>query len=144
MPKAWQAATRPCSIEVEARLGNPITSPAAKMCGTEVCIVFGSTLMWPRLSTSMPTAPRLRLSMAPTRPAANSSISVVTVRPSASLVVGRPPAPISIAGHGGAEPHGEVAVAQIVHELLDQFAVDEIEEARSARLDQRDRRHRAR
>ena len=26
---AWQAAIRPCSIEVEARLGNPITSPAA-------------------------------------------------------------------------------------------------------------------
>ena len=28
-PKAWQAAIRPCSIDVEARLGKPITSPAA-------------------------------------------------------------------------------------------------------------------
>ena len=27
--KAWQAAIRPCSIEVEARLGKPMTSPAA-------------------------------------------------------------------------------------------------------------------
>ena len=28
-PKAWQAAMRPCSIEVDARLGKPIASPAA-------------------------------------------------------------------------------------------------------------------
>ena len=28
-PKAWQAARRPCSMEVEARLGKPITSPTA-------------------------------------------------------------------------------------------------------------------
>ena len=28
-PSAWQAAMRPCSIEVEARLGKPMTSPAA-------------------------------------------------------------------------------------------------------------------
>ena len=34
--KAWQAASRPCSIEVEASAGNPITSPAAKMPGTLV------------------------------------------------------------------------------------------------------------
>ena len=27
---------RPCSIEVEASEGKPITSPAAKMCGTAV------------------------------------------------------------------------------------------------------------
>ena len=28
-PQAWWAATRPCSIEVAARAGNPITSPTA-------------------------------------------------------------------------------------------------------------------
>ncbi len=40
---------------------------------------------------SIPAASRLSRSVAPTRPAANSSISVVTVRPSASLVT-MPPA----------------------------------------------------
>ena len=29
MPNAWQAARRPCSREVDARLGKPITSPTA-------------------------------------------------------------------------------------------------------------------
>ena len=38
-------------------------------------------------------------------------------------------------GHGGAEPQRDVAVAQIVDELVDQFLVDEVEEGR-ARLDQ--------
>src|SRR5204863_343522 len=28
-PNAWQAATRPCSIDVEASAGKPITSPTA-------------------------------------------------------------------------------------------------------------------
>ena len=39
---------------------------------------------------------------------------------------------------GGAEPQRDVAVAQLVHELLDQLVVDEIEEGRP-RFDQRDR-----
>jgi hypothetical protein len=29
IPNMWQAASRPCSIEVLARAGNPIMSPAA-------------------------------------------------------------------------------------------------------------------
>ena len=29
MPKAWHAARRPCSLDVAARLGKPITSPVA-------------------------------------------------------------------------------------------------------------------
>ena len=29
MPNMWHAATRPCSMLVEASAGNPITSPAA-------------------------------------------------------------------------------------------------------------------
>ena len=33
------AAMRPCSIETEARLGKPMTSPTAKMCGCLVRIV---------------------------------------------------------------------------------------------------------
>ena len=32
-PKAWQTASRPCSMDVEARLGKPITSPTAYMLG---------------------------------------------------------------------------------------------------------------
>ena len=28
-PNMWQLASRPCSIDVEASAGNPITSPAA-------------------------------------------------------------------------------------------------------------------
>ncbi len=35
-PKAVQAARRPCSADVAARLGKPITSPTAKMCGAAV------------------------------------------------------------------------------------------------------------
>src|SRR5438477_235831 len=35
-PSAWQAASRPCSLDVAARLGYPMMSPAAKMWGTEV------------------------------------------------------------------------------------------------------------
>ena len=34
--KAWADASRPCSIDVAASDGHPITSPAAKMCGTAV------------------------------------------------------------------------------------------------------------
>ena len=36
LPKACAAAMRPCSIETDARLGNPITSPTAKICGCAV------------------------------------------------------------------------------------------------------------
>src|SRR2546429_505827 len=51
------------------------------MCGTDVCIVFGSTMMRPRLSAAIPAAVRLSVSVALTLPAANSSMSVVTRRP---------------------------------------------------------------
>src|SRR5216683_1365173 len=34
MTKELAEATSPCSMDTEARLGKPTTSPAAKMCGT--------------------------------------------------------------------------------------------------------------
>ena len=35
-PHAWFIATRPCSIEADARPGKPTRSPAAYTCGTAV------------------------------------------------------------------------------------------------------------
>ena len=35
-PNIQQAASRPCSLDVAASAGNPMTSPAAKMWLTEV------------------------------------------------------------------------------------------------------------
>jgi len=35
-PNIQQAASRPCSLEVAASAGKPMTSPAAKMWGTAV------------------------------------------------------------------------------------------------------------
>ena len=52
--------------------------------------------MRPRLSASRPAAARLSFSVAPIRPAANSSISLVMVRPLASVVTTRPVCATSI------------------------------------------------
>ncbi|MOA40162.1 hypothetical protein D3C78_1620060 [compost metagenome] len=51
------------------------------MFGTEVWKVSGSTFRRPRLSASSPQAERLSVSVAPTRPAANSTVSALRTRP---------------------------------------------------------------
>jgi hypothetical protein len=42
-PKAWQTATRPCSIETLASAGNPTTPPAAEIVATAVRKCSSST-----------------------------------------------------------------------------------------------------
>ncbi len=106
------------------------------MCGTAVCKVFGSTVMRPRWSVERPAASRFSLSVEPTRPAAKSSISLATVAAVVEPARHAPPLGRLDAGDRRAEPQRHVAVAQIVGELLDQLAIDEVEEGR-ARLDQR-------
>ena len=58
------------------------------------------------------------------------------MRPLASVTIGLPGLAELDRRHGGAEPQRDVAVAEIMHELLDQLLVDEVEESRT-RLDQR-------
>src|SRR6516164_1929131 len=65
---------RCCSIDTDPKLGNPITSPTAKICG---CVVrySSSTLILPRPSASSPPAARFSSSTFPCRPTAYSSAS---------------------------------------------------------------------
>ena len=80
IPKAWHAASRPCSPEVDARLGNPITSPAAYMLGASVW-KCSFTLSCPRLSAFNPTASRFSDAVAPVRPTLYSVASVTICLP---------------------------------------------------------------
>ena len=76
-------------------------------------------------------------SVAPTRPAAYSTISERTRRPPSRMVTGQSFS-ISMPLHLGAEAQRDAAVAQLVDEVVDQLAVDELEHA-WPRLDQRHR-----
>jgi len=53
MSNAWQAATRPCSIDTDANAGGPVTSPAAKTPGAVVSN-RSSTTMFRAQSTATP------------------------------------------------------------------------------------------
>src|ERR1039458_8162062 len=79
-PSARYTARRACSMLVEASAGNPITSPAAKMWGTQVR-KWSSTGITPCSPTVTPATGRFSFSVLLFRPAATSTASTISVDP---------------------------------------------------------------
>ena len=114
--------------DVAARLGKPMTSPAAKMCGTVVQNV-SSTFSRPRSSARRPAAPRISRSVADTRPAENSTTSADD--PFAGFEQQHAPRRRARLhrdrGHRLAQPERDVATAHLVEQLVHDLTVEEFQ-----------------
>ena len=87
----WHAATRPCSMLVEASAGKPITSPAAKTL-MHVVRKCESTLRLPRSSGMTPSVSSPSPRVFPLRPSDHSAQSASIVSPSHRVTRARPSA----------------------------------------------------
>ena len=108
------------------------------MCGVEVRN-WASTAMRPRASTWSPATGRFSRSVAATRPAENSTMSA-TMRLPDSRCSTRPLRRLRADGQrldGLAEAEGDVAVPELVDQLVDDLTIEEVERPVPA-LDQGD------